>query len=187
VTRIAFALALICLALGWAKPSRADAASWLYVGGGAGVLDRQGSENHSILQVDTGLGTEPSRSLVLGGLFRGQGLFGQGLDLAVLTRLAMGSFVRGGFGAGLDAGVYQRWWGQNSTGFTGGLVLGAPWGLTLSGGASIGSNDQKLFYVTLGIDFARLTVHRQSGLDWFPNPMRSPRPAQPSSVAMWER
>ena len=37
-----------------------------------------------------------------------------------------------------------------------------------------GSGDQKLYFASLGIDFARLTVHRHTGLDWFPNPMRVP-------------
>ena len=96
------------------------------------------------------------------------------VDVTVLARGVTRGFARGGFGLGLDVGAYQRWWGSQSTGVTGNLVLGAPWGLTLLGGASIGTGEQKLYFASLGIDFARLTVHRHSGLDWFPNPMRVP-------------
>jgi hypothetical protein len=149
--------------------------SWLYVGGGAGVLDRGDKDQKSIFQLDTGMGTDPGASLVLGGLFRAQALFGSGVDLGLLSRLVTGSFVRGGFGGGIDLGISQRWWGEGSTGVTGNLVLGAPWGLTLSAGGTLGTNDQRLVFATIGFDFARLTVHRSTGLGWFANPMRSPR------------
>jgi hypothetical protein len=152
----------------------AQATSWLYVGGGAGVVDRDEQETRSALQLDTGLGTSAEHPLVVGGIFRVQGYFGAGADLAAAARLVTRGFAIGGFGAGIDAGVYQRWWGADSTGFTGNLVLGAPWGITLLGGASVGSGDQRLYFASLGIDLARLTVHRHTGLDWFANPMRSP-------------
>lgn len=175
--RLVFAGALLILmlaALAWTRPAGAQASSWLYVGGGAGVLDQERQIERSMLQVDTGLGLAPSSFLVLGGIFRGQMLFGSGLDLALLSRLVTREFARGGFGAGIDLGGYHRPWGEGSTGLSGNLVLGAPWGLTLIAGGSVGSGDQRSFFASLGIDFARLTVHRHSGLDWFPNPMRSP-------------
>ena len=43
-------------------------------------------------------------------------------------------------------------------------------GLQLGLGGGFGSNDTKFFGVTLGIDFARLTVFRTTGETWFPNP-----------------
>jgi hypothetical protein len=172
----------LCLALAGlaaSSPAAAQATSWLYVGGGAGVVDTGDAEagdkeTKSALSLDTGLGTSAKHPLVVGGIFRVQGYFGAGADLGVAARIVTRGFAIGGFGAGIDAGVYQRWWGTESTGFNGNLVLGAPWGITLLGGASIGSGDQRIYFASLGIDLARLTVHRHTGLDWFANPMRSP-------------
>lgn len=163
--------------LAFATPltARADVSSWLYVGGGPGVLDRATKEDKTVLHIDTGLGTSPAKFLVFGGMFRGQALFGSGVDLGLVSRLVTGEFVRGGFGGGIDLGISQRWWGEGSTGLTGNLVLGAPWGLTLCAGGTLGSNDERLVFATIGFDFARLTVHRRTGLDWFANPMSSPR------------
>jgi hypothetical protein len=172
-------IAALCAVLSlWAAPAAAQATSWLYVGGGSGMLDfatREGDQlKRPALQLDTGLGSPATHPVVLGALFRGQLFLGSGVDLAVVARGVSRGFARGGFGLGLDVGAYQRWWGSQSTGVTGNLVLGAPWGLTLLGGASIGSGEQKLYFASLGIDLARLTVHRHTGLDWFPNPMRVP-------------
>src|SRR5688572_20444281 len=170
---VAGLLALVAFAAPAA--ARADVSSWLYAGGGAGVLDRETKEDKTLFHLDTGMGTDPASPLVFGGLFRAQALFGSGVDLGLVSRLVTGSFVRGGFGGGIDLGVSQRWWGEGSTGLTGNLVLGAPWGLTLCAGGTLGTNDERLLFATIGFDFARLTVHRQTGLDWFANPMRSPR------------
>lgn len=172
--RWAARIALLALTLCWSPLARAQATSWLYVGGGGGVIERDDRQSHAAVQLDTGLGTSADRPLVVGGIFRVQGYVGAGADLGFLARVVTRGFARGDYGVGLDAGVYQRWWGANSTGFTGNLVLGAPWGLTLLGGASVGSDEQRLYFVSLGFDFARLTVHRHTGLDWFANPMRSP-------------
>jgi hypothetical protein len=165
------------LALAWlSAPSTAaaQATSWLYVGGGAGVVEQGEKETRTTLALDTGLGTSAEHPIVVGGIFRVQGYLGAGADLGVAARIVTSGFATGGFGAGIDAGVYQRWWGSESTGFTGNLVLGAPWGITLLGGASVGTGDQRIYFASLGIDLARLTVHRHTGLDWFANPMRSP-------------
>jgi hypothetical protein len=160
--------------LGWSAPAQAQATSWLYVGGGAGIVDADERESHPLLQVDTGLGTSARHALVIGGIFRAQGYFGAGLDLGGAARLVTRGFALGGFGGGIDAGVYQRLWGDTGPGFAGNLILGAPWGLTLLGGASLGPGESRIYHVSLGIDLARLTVHRHTGLDWFENPMRSP-------------
>jgi len=172
--RIWAAAALLAL-LALSESASAQASSWLYVGGGAGRIERSDDDDSmSLVHVDTGLGTSSRRPLVVGGLLRLQGYFGGGADLGVLARLCTKGFVQGDFGVGLDAGVHQRWWGPNSTGFAGNLVLGAPWGITLVGGAVLGSGDQRTYFASLGLDLARLTVHRHTGLDWFANPMRSP-------------
>jgi hypothetical protein len=168
-------LAMLSLVLlGSPRDAHAQATSWLYVGGGAGALDRPDGDSHPLLQVDSGFGTSATHPLVVGGMFRAQGYFGAGVDLAIVSRLVTRGFARGGFGGGIDAGVYQRWWGEESRGFIGNLVLGAPWGLTLVAGLTAGTGDQQLYFASIGLDLARLTVHRQTGLDWFPNPMRSP-------------
>jgi hypothetical protein len=158
----------------WPRSAEAQASSWLYVGGGTGVIDAGDRTIRPALQLDTGLGSAATHPVVLGGLFRAQAYFGSGVDLAVVIRGVSRGFARGDWGLGLDVGVYQRWWGIDSTGAIGNLVLGGPWGLTLLGGATLGSGDQRLYFATLGLDLARLTVHRHSGLGWFANPMRAP-------------
>lgn len=168
------AAAVLVLAALPSRRAAAQASSWLYVGGGAGHIERTDGESLSLLHVDSGLGTSATSAVVAGGLLRAQGYFGGGIDLAILARVVSRGFAKGDFGLGVDAGVYQRWWGRDSSGFTANLLLGAPWGLTLVGGASYGSADQRGYFASLGIDFARLTVHRHAGLNWFANPMRAP-------------
>lgn len=150
-----------------ATPARADVSSWMYTGLGPGFLrdDRQ----RLSLQIDAGLGTPPA-TLVFGGVFRAQPYFRSGTDLALLARVATRGYVQGGFGLALDAGGYERFWGEHSQGGLFALNLGAPWGITLSGSGGFGSNDERFASVTLGIDFARLTVYRTSGTNWFSNP-----------------
>ena len=175
MSSLAARAALAALAALWPSAAAAQATSWLYVGGGAGVIDQQQQQQtQPALQLDTGLGTSATHPVVLGALFRAQAYFGSGIDLAMVARGVSRGFARGEFGLGLDVGVYQRWWGVDSTGVIGNLVLGGPWGLTLLGGATVGSGDQRLYFASLGLDLARLTVHRHSGLDWFANPMRAP-------------
>jgi hypothetical protein len=86
--------------------------------------------------------------------------------------------VTGGFGLALDVGPYRRFWGDGSTGGQAALVLGAPWGITLSVGGGLGTNDARLFGATLGLDFARLTVYRLAGENWFLNPHPAYRPKE---------
>ena len=170
----------LCAALGVAAPAHADVSSWAYVGSGVSSVQQQGLDRHvdPTLAIETGLGTAPSRSLVVGGLFKLSALFGDGADLGLALRVANRSFVTGGFGLALDAGPYQRFWGDGSTGGQAALVLGAPWGITLSVGGGIGTNDARLFGATLGLDFARLTVYRLAGENWFPNPHPAHRPKE---------
>jgi hypothetical protein len=78
--------------------------------------------------------------------------------------------VQGQWGFALDLGGYERFWGAGSEGALGSLSLGAPWGLVLSTSAGLGTSDTRFASVTLGVDFARLTVYRLSGTSWFPNP-----------------
>jgi hypothetical protein len=164
--------------LGYAAPARADVSSWAYVGSGASSFEQRSLERRTAptLAIETGLGTPPTRALVVGGLFKLSTLFGDGTDLGLALRVANRSFVTGGFGLALDAGPYRRFWGEGSSGGQAALVLGAPWGITLSVGGGLGTNDARQFGATLGLDFARLTVYRLAGENWFPNPHPAYRP-----------
>lgn len=163
-----------CAALVWgifsARPAAAEPSTWFYVGAGPSDLDFRPDENPTLIQLETGLGTPASHGIVFGGLFQMQGYLANGIDLGAALRTTHKSFVLGEWGAALDLGFYQRWWAGNSTGGSARLVLGAPLGITASLGGTLGSNDQRVIGVTLGIDFARLTVHRNSLLNWWHNP-----------------
>jgi hypothetical protein len=170
----------LAAALAYTAPARADVSSWAYVGSGPSSLEQQGLDRHvdPTLAIETGLGTPPTSTLVVGGLFKLSALFGDGADLGLALRVANRSFVTGGFGLALDAGPYQRFWGDGSSGGQAALVLGAPWGITLSVGGGIGTNDARMFGATLGLDFARLTVYRLAGENWFQNPHPAYRPKE---------
>ncbi len=167
-----------CGLLALAAPARADVSSWAYVGAGPTAFKQSGFqlELRPALSIETGIGTTSSRPLIVGGMFKFQTLFGEGTDLALALRVATQGFATGRLGLALDAGPYQRFWGEGSTGGQAALVLGGPWGLTLSLGGGIGTNDGRHFGASLGVDFARLTVHRLSGESWFPNPRPAYRP-----------
>jgi len=152
------------------SPVAAEPSSWFYVGAGPADLDFRSGERPLLLQIETGFGTPARHGIVFGGLFQLHGYLEQGADLGAALRTTHKSFVLGSWGAGLDLGVYQRWWAGNSTGGSARLVLGAPLGITASLGGTLGSNDQRTLSATLGIDFARLTVHRTTLLDWWTNP-----------------
>jgi len=169
-------LSVLAALWGTARTSHAQATSWLYVGGGSARVEHSKSETLPLVQVDAGLGTSSDAWLVWGGLFRVQGLVGGGVDVGLASRFVSSGFARGGLGGGVDLGVTQRWWGRASTGMSGSVVLGAPWGLTLSVGGTLSQHGEKALFASLGLDLARLTVHRHVGLEWMPNPMRSPAP-----------
>jgi hypothetical protein len=155
-----------------ATDAKADVASWFYLGGGVTSLsfDQGRTTRPFTLQAEMGMGSPPHAPVIIGGLVKSLTLFGQGTDLALTVRGASGGFVRGGFGFAIDAGAYQRWWGENSTGFLGALVLGAPFGIQLTGITEQGSNDVHSYGATLGIDFLRLTVYRTTSQNYWPNP-----------------
>jgi hypothetical protein len=91
------------------------------------------------------------------------------MDLGLAARLSTRGFNQGDFGVALDLGGFQRWWGLESTGLSGSLVLGAPFGITLNTTGLSGSHDTRELVISLGIDFARLTVHRTTGRSWWQN------------------
>lgn len=161
----------VCV-LAFAGSARADVSSWLFVGAGPSRvrLNRQQAIYPLSLQFDAGLGSPPSGALAVGGLLRLQPYIGHGSDVALLMRTSTRGFNNGNWGGALDLGGYERWWGPGSAGATASLVLGGPWGLTLSIDGTLGSNDGQSVGVLLGVDLARLTVYRGSGLNWWQNP-----------------
>jgi hypothetical protein len=171
VPRLPIASAVVLAAL-YAGEARADVTSWFYAGGGMMAMTHAQlpTDRPAALQVEMGVGSPPHGSVIVGGLVKTMTFFGQGTDLAFVARGATGGFVRGGFGVALDAGVYQRWWGvDDSTGFLGSLVLGAPFGLQLAATTEQGSNVH-VYGATLGIDFLRLTVYRTALSSFWSNP-----------------
>lgn len=165
-------VATTCLLLG-AGTAHAEATGWTHVSGGAmgWQMGPDASLTASpIMTIDAGVGTDPDAPFIFGGLFRVQPVFGEGVDLALYARAATEGFQKDWFGFALDLGAYQRWWGIESTGFSGQLTLGGPFGLQLAALGTAGSNDAFGFGGTLGIDLARLTVFRGHLKGWWPNP-----------------
>jgi hypothetical protein len=174
-SRIAF-LAAVTVALS-AVPARADVSSWLFAGGGASALYRPhlSGDTAAAMQFDAGMGSSPAAAIAVGGLVRMQTRIGDGSDFGLFVRTATGGFVRGNWGGAIDLGGYERWWGPASApGYAGSLVLGGPWGLTLSLNAARDTKDANTFTAVFGIDLARLSVYRTSGLGWMPNPFPTP-------------
>jgi hypothetical protein len=172
LARILVAGASGLVAVAFAAPARADVSSWLFVGSGPSrvrLSDQRAIEPLS-LQFDAGLGSPPSGAVAVGGLLRLQPYIGHGSDLALLLRTATRGFNNGTWGGALDLGGYERWWGPGSAGATASFVLGGPWGLTLSIDGTLGSNAGQSVSAVFGVDLARLTIYRGSGLNWWENP-----------------
>jgi hypothetical protein len=161
-----------------ARRAHADVSSWVFVGGGVSQLAQSALPSSTVasMRVHFGMGTDPSHPLIFGGLFSFEPHFGYGSDLSLSLRTTTRGYVNGGFGLALDLGPYERFWGQGSVGGAGTLWLGAPWGVSLGLGGSVGTNDARGFSAILGIDFARLTIYRNSGTSAFLNPFPAYRP-----------
>ena len=160
-----------------APSARADVSSWANASAGPSFIDEgTGMQTQGALSLQAGLGSTPENFLVGGGLFHVETHFTHGTDVALLGRIATQGYVLGDWGGAFDLGPYGRFWGIGSEGVLGALVLGAPWGITLRGEAALGTNDARSFGILLGVDFLRLTIFRQPGTDWFPNPYPAYRP-----------
>ncbi len=168
--RVLLSLALCAGIVGISPHARADVSTWLFVGAGPSWIDQGNQEQQLSFQLDAGLGSPATHPVVVGGLFHLQSHFGLGTDLGLMGRIATQGFANGDWGGAVDLGAYQRWWGMGSTGGRAALALGAPWGITLNLAGQLGTRDNRMLSAVLGIDLARLTVHRQSGLDWWHNP-----------------
>ena len=159
----------------WAVPAHADVSSWLFVGGGTSWIARHKSSRWTgDFALDVGLGSPPTGAIVVGGVARLQPHFGYATDFGLSLRTATRGFSQGDWGAALDLGGYLRT-AKFSGGGLGSLVLGGPWGLTLIGTASYGTYESRSVSALLGIDFARLTIYRRTGENWFKNPFPAVR------------
>jgi hypothetical protein len=156
------------------QKARADVSSWANASAGPSFIDEgedHEMESQGALSLQAGLGTTPANFVSVGGLFHLETHFTRGTDLGLLARVATQGYNLGRWGVALDFGGYERFWGVRHPGLLGGLVLGVPWGLTLRGEAGWGPKpDARMYGIVLGVDFARLTVFRTVGEDWYPNP-----------------
>lgn len=165
-----------------APRASADVSSWLSAGGGYGVNhdDRAGSlDGAASASFAVGVGSDPHRAFVVGGVFRSTTYFSQGTDLGLSARVATGGFARGQWGIALDAGPMWRSFGRGEYGrwpIGAMLTLGAPWGVQLALGGEllrIAGDDANArgAVALLEIDLLRLTVMRQGSTDrWWDNP-----------------
>ena len=174
--------AVAAAALLAATPAHAAGSCWMLVGGGAPGWKQSGSDLDvkGALSFDVGAGTSPDGAFIFGGLFRLAPILGQGTDLGLLVRGATHGFQAGDFGIAVDAGGYARFWGNESTGFLGDVTLGAPLGLQLTAHVMIGTDDAFAVGAVAGVDLLRLTVYRQTLLDWWTNPLPAQRASSPA-------
>ena len=201
-TRKCLAIAAGALCMLHAGAGRADVSSWLSAGGGYGMkhndstgkLRDAGSASFAI-----GVGSDPTRSFVVGGVLRSTTYFGLGTDLGLSARFATGGFARGQWGLAIDAGPMWRSFGSGEYGrwpISAMVIGGAPWGLQLAVGGElfrIAGNDAQArgAVALLEIDLLRLTVMRHGGTDRYwenPSPAggRSPRASsRPLAGLLW--
>jgi hypothetical protein len=177
---VAFAAALACSL--HTVSARADVTSWLSGGGGYGLQHNESSKSFDRATAATfaiGVGSDPTRSLVVGGVLRSTTYFTLGTDLGIAARFATGGFARGQWGLAVEAGPSWRSFGHGEYGrwpISAKLIGGAPWGFQLAVGgdvARVGGADAQARGVmaVLELDLLRLTVMRQGATDrWWPNP-----------------
>jgi len=151
------------------------------VGGGSALQrDHQTAKSDfaPTLTYSMGVGSSPLSTWVLGGMVRGETMFGLGSDLGAVIRVATGGFARGDWGVALEAGGLWRPWRQGSYGewpIQGIVTLGSPWGFQLALGTQVASIDLAEpalgFLAAVEIDLLRLTVMRQGATErWWYNP-----------------
>ncbi len=170
--------ALVCasvlLAVAVPARARADVTTWLAFGGGMGLDHASGGATNAnpTFSASMGVGSDPTRSWVLGGVFRSLSRFNEGTDINLSLRATTGGFSRGDWGLGLDLGPGLRLWASNAYGtypLQGAVLLGAPWGLEVSVGSDIvdlaGHPTSLGGYAVLEFDLLRFTLLRQGSTD----------------------
>lgn len=164
------------------RAARADVSSWLSAGGGYGMQhseSRDAYDRAAALSFSIGVGSTPTRGVVVGGLVRSTTYFTLGTDLDLSARVATGGFARGQWGLALDVGPGWRGWGRGADygrfPLHAMLVAGGPWGVQLGVGGNVWSIDGEPYargaVALLEIDLLRLTVMRQGATErWWENP-----------------
>jgi hypothetical protein len=169
------AIACSSAAFAVAAPAFADSSAWVFVGAGALGWKQEQNLTYTTsptMVVDGGVGTSPDGRVIFGGLFRFQPVFGNGngIDMSILTRLCTHGFQSGAWGVAVDLGGFGRYWGNRSVGFSGSISLGMPLGFTLMIQTEAGIDHAFSFGAVAGIDLLRLTLYRQTLLNWWQNP-----------------
>jgi hypothetical protein len=176
------------------RTASADVSSWLSVGAGYGANLNHDTDVYAramTMSFLVGVGSDPTRSIVAGGVARGTTYFSLGTDVGVAARIATGGFARGQWGLALEAGPMWRSFGHGEFGrwpVSAMLTLGAPWGFQLAAGGELlriagdDANARGAFAV-LEVDLLRLTVMRQGGATdrWWRNPAPAGGPMHETS------
>ncbi|MBX3217914.1 MAG: hypothetical protein KF850_38265 [Labilithrix sp.] len=185
-----------------ASSASADVSSWLSAGGGYGLKRNENTGSYAdaaSASFTLGVGSDPTKSFVVGGVLRSTTYFSLGTDLGLSARFATGGFARGQWGLAFDAGPMWRSFGRGEYGrwpISAMAIGGAPWGLQLAVGGELfriaGDDAQARGIVALlEIDLLRLTVMRQGATDRFwenPSPAggRSPSArSRPLAGLLW--
>ncbi len=173
--RTALATLIASAALLASSPARADLSSWLSFGGGGGFernAAASSADGAGVFTAAIGVGTNPRKDFVVGGIFRSTTYVGLGTDIGIGPRFASGGFARGQWGAALDIGILARTWRDGDYGnfpLQGVFLIGAPWGfqagLGVQGFSVDGEKQTFGGFAVLEIDILRLTVMRQGKTD----------------------
>jgi hypothetical protein len=154
-------------------PAAADTSTWYSLAPGVSFID-QGEELASgLLELDLGVGLPARGPLVLGAVGHLAAHFAVGADLGGAARLTTGGYSRGEWGLGMDLGAHYRVATTGGAAGYGRLLVGGPFGLVGALGGSYGEGSVTTLTFSLGLDLARLTVHRTSGTSWYPSPLAS--------------
>lgn len=156
--------------------------SWLSAGGGYGAKRDERTGDYASagsMSFTVGVGSDPTKAVVIGGVVRSTTYFSLGTDLGIAARFATGGFARGQWGLAVDAGPMWRTFGNGEYGrwpVSAMIIGGAPWGLQIGIGgevARIAGSDAAArgFVALLELDLLRLTVMRQGATDrYWENP-----------------
>ncbi len=168
---LAFAVAI---GLG-AESAKADVTTWLAFGAGIAVDHGTGTNATNVnpaFSATMGVGSDPTRSFVLGGVFRSMSRFNEGTDISLSLRLTTGGFSRGDWGVAFDLGPALRLWANNEYGtypLQGAVIVGAPWGLQATLGSDIvnleGHPASLGAFAVIEFDILRFTLMRQGSTD----------------------
>ena len=159
----------------------AEPSAWLSFGGGYGLQHNDASHDlnkGTALSFTLGVGSDPTKSFVLGGMIRSTTYLGLGTDVGLAARIANGGFVRGDWGLAFEIGPTLRTFGHGEFGrwpIAAMITAGLPWGLQVGVGGEffkIAGDDASArgFTAVLEFDLLRFTVMRQGSTDkWWEN------------------